>query len=441
MGAMPHAATPTTIAPAPVARATPDALAGRDLVVDLARVGAVLLVVVIHVLFAGVRLTDVGVEVEHTVELQPWFDAATWVLEIMPLFFVVGGFASATALRSAYRRGETATAFVRGRLRRLARPALPVFAFFASALLAARALPIDPALVSAVAVAVGSPLWFLASFLVVQALAPVLLRAHERRPGLALAALVGAAGLVDAVRAVTGDPRVGLANVVFVWAAVHQLGFWMRDGWFARRSRPALVAIIAASYLALWGLVATGAYDTNMLANQYPPTLPLVCLGAAQAAGLQLARPVLERVTGWRWVRAVMFLVGSRAMTVYCWHSPAIMLLLGAQLLVPASLSEPGSARWWVERIPFTALVLGVVWLLSLPLARLERLPERDASPERASSGRAFPGLPARTALACLAFVAAPSCIAQLGMDAHLAIAGLAGTSVALWLVRAPRPA
>ena len=63
-------------------------------------------------------------------ENQPWFDAATWVGQVMPLFFVVGGFASITAWRSAAARGGTAAELVSTRLLRLAQPALPLFLFY-----------------------------------------------------------------------------------------------------------------------------------------------------------------------------------------------------------------------------------------------------------------------------------------------------------------------
>ena len=421
----------TTTAPAPsTAARRVEVPADRDLVIDLARISAVVLVVVIHVLFAGVRLTDTGVEVERTVELQSWFNAVTWIFEIMPLFFVVGGFASAVSLRTARARGENDASYLRARLLRLARPALPVFIFFGAGLTLVRALPVDPVLVDAVAVAVGSPLWFLASFLIVQALAPLLHRAHTRAPLLTLALLLVGAAVTDAARAATGTMAFGLPNVVFVWGAIHQLGFVMHDGFFARRSRLELLVLIAVSYLALWGLVSTGAYSWNMLANQYPPTLPLVCLGLAQVSALQLLRPVLEPIVQSRPVQALMLLVGSRAMTIYIWHSPVILALLGLQLLAPATLSDPGSTRWWLERFPFTLLVFVVLWVVSLPLAQLER------ASVRLPDGVPTPSL-TRIVLATIAFVAAPFFIALLGMGVELALLGLAGTSLALALAAA----
>lgn len=420
----------STASGAPARLGRPNPPAGRDLVIDLARIGAVVFVVIVHVAFAGVRLGDGGaIAVEKTVTLAPWFTASTWVAQVMPLFFVVGGYATAVALRSARARGESDAAYVRGRLLRLARPALPVFIAFAAGLLVATALPIDQSLARGVAVVVGSPLWFLAAFGIVQSAAPLLFDAHARRPVATLAMLVIGAAAVDTARNATGIAEIGLVNLLFVWAAIHQIGFWMRDGWFARRSRRTLVAIVAGAYAIIGGIVAAGWASPDLLANQFPPMLPLIPLGIAQAAGLQLARPLLERLVQVRAVQAVMFFVGTRAMTIYCWHSPVILLLLGLQLLVPATLSDPGSERWWLERIPFTLLVFVVLWLIGRPLARFETAPAKPGPGDR------LPGLIA-VMIACGAFITGPLLVAVFGMNLALAVIGLAGVAAALALTR-----
>ncbi|NJI59092.1 acyltransferase family protein, partial [Microbacterium oxydans] len=83
----------------PRSRAVP---VGRDLTLDLVRVACVLLVVFVHVLFTGVgRESDGSLLIEKTVETQSWFTAASWIANIMPLFFVVGGYAARAGWRSA----------------------------------------------------------------------------------------------------------------------------------------------------------------------------------------------------------------------------------------------------------------------------------------------------------------------------------------------------
>src|SRR5206468_3000684 len=52
----------------------------------------------------------------------PWLQPLTWLLQVMPVFFLVGGFSHATALASVHRRGGGYTDFVRSRAGRLLRP-------------------------------------------------------------------------------------------------------------------------------------------------------------------------------------------------------------------------------------------------------------------------------------------------------------------------------
>ena len=141
-------------------------------------------------------------------------------------------------------------------------------------------------IVSAAAVGAGSPLWFLAAYLLCQALVPPLFTLHTRAPRATVIALFAGVVLVDVVRFSTGIAEVGLLNLLFVWPLAQQLGFWYRDGWFARRSPLTLVVIAVACYAMLWPLTAWGPYSTSMLDNLNPPTLPLVLLGLAQHRAL-----------------------------------------------------------------------------------------------------------------------------------------------------------
>lgn len=415
----------------------------RDLTLDLARVSCVILVVFVHILFTGVgRAADGSLLLERTVEAQSWFTAASWIANIMPLFFVVGGYASRAGWRSTVARGDSADDFVRVRLVRLARPALPLFVFLAVALGATRLIGIDPALVDTVAIGVGSPLWFLAAYMIVQALAPAMMRWHERFGGRVLLVLLGGAVAVDFLRFTIiggmldiqpvagtgyglGQELFGIPNIVFVWLFAQQLGFFLYDGWFASRRWWQLGLLIAAGYAALWGLVSLGGYSWNMLGNQWPPTTAMVLLAVVQAAGLTLLHAPLTRLMRGRVAQGVVFLIGSRLMTVYLWHLPVIMVLTGIQLVLPLALPAPGSAVWWWTRPVFLVVVLGVVWLLSLWLIRFEKSP--TAGETRFPAGAA-------TTAAVLLFVAPVIAVTAYGLDFPLAALALACTATALWL-------
>ena len=92
---------------APTRAAGSVALAERDLAADAARVGCVIAVVFIHILMVTLtadpdtgELRSVMVPTE-----QPWYWWATWIAQVMPLFFVVGGVAGTAAIGVVIRSG------------------------------------------------------------------------------------------------------------------------------------------------------------------------------------------------------------------------------------------------------------------------------------------------------------------------------------------------
>jgi peptidoglycan/LPS O-acetylase OafA/YrhL len=412
-----------------VARA---ALAKRDLVVDLARVACVLLVVVIHLLMIGVGIADGAIVASRPLEAQPWFAAATWAGQIMPLFFALGGFTALTAWRSLERRGGDQVDFVRGRVLRLARPALPLFLFFSIALGAATLAGVDPALLDTVATGVGSPLWFLGAFLLAQSFAPTMLRLHAIAPARTMLVLFTGAVLVDAVRIVTGIAEVGLLNLVFVWFFVQQLGFWYADGWFRARRPSQLLGMVVLAFAALAAIVAAGWYSPDMLVNLNPPTVPLALLGVAQVAVLTLVHRPLAAVMRRRPMQAIVFFLGSRAVTIYLWHLPVIIAVAGIALLVPAASPAPGSAAWWATRPIVFAVVLALVLLVSMPLARFETastaVPRGFRRPDAAA-----------TWLATMLTFLPAFAVMQFFLDLPIALAGAASLALALWLLRGRR--
>lgn len=356
-------------------------LANRDLTLDLARVFAVLLVVVIHLLEVGVGSGPHGLTISRPLEHEPWFNALTWVFQIMPLFFVVGGFASLTAWRSLSRRGGSGADFVRNRVLRLAQPAFPLFVFYVVVVGAATLIGVDPKLLGPVVLGAGSPLWFLAAYGLCQAVVPFAVHWHLRAPKGTLIVLLAGAIIVDAARYATGNNAVGLLNLFFVWVLIQQFGFWYADGWFDRRTWWQLVIIAFASWATLFPLTIWGPYSPDMLTDLNPPTVPLIALGLSQACVLRLLRPALARLMGTRGARATVFVIGSRLMTIYLWHLPIIIILAGVALLIPGASPEPGSAAWWWSRIPIYALVLALLFLLSLLVGRWERPREVGQTP------------------------------------------------------------
>jgi len=415
----------------PVTRSTTPApdLSRRDLALDLVRVFCVVMVVVIHLLMVAVTVdADGAVGISRALEQQTWFDIATWFGQIMPLFFIVGGFATITGWRSTVRRGGGAADFLRSRIFRLALPTIPVLAFLAVALWIADAVGVDPSIVAAVAAGVGSPLWFLAAYLLCQAVAPVLARCHERRPVLTCLALFAGVVLVDTIRYSTGLEGIGLVNLLFVWPLLQQFGFFLADGRLRSVPRLVLVAVVVLAAAALVPLTSVLPYSTSMLGNLNPPTLPLVVLGVGQLALLTLVHPVLTTLMRARAARAVVFLIGSRLMTVYLWHLPMIILVAGVQLALGIPFAEPMTAAWWWTR-PLLLLIVGIL------LAGVGAVVGRFEHPRRL---RLDPGRRPRTAVVWIALASAfamPFTEISHPLTATMAALGAAGSVLAVILL------
>jgi len=400
-------------------------LSKRDLTLDIARVFCVVLVVIIHLLMIGVGFDSSGaLVVSRPLEEQSWFAYATWAGQIMPLFFVVGGFASLTAWRSLTRRGGGAAQYVRNRVLRLAQPALPLFLFYVVVIGGARLIGVDPQLLDVVIVGAGLPLWFLAAYALCQAFVPSMAGWHARAPKATLLALLLGAILVDTLRYSTGIDEIGLANLFFVWLLVQQIGFWYADGWFAARRPWQLVLIAVGAYATLFPFTMVGPYSDDMLTNLNPPTLPLVALALAQACVLRLIRPALAALMNTHAARAVVFVIGTRLMTIYLWHLPLIIALSGVALLIPGASPPPGSEAWWLTRPVFFVIVAVALFGLSFLVARWEAPREVGETPPGAVVGIA----------AALTFLPA-FCVMQWFLDFPLAVFGSACLGAAVLLL------
>lgn len=408
--------------------------AHRDLAMDLARVACLAFVVVGHLLMLGASVNaSNGLVLERTLLRQTWLTPATWVAQVMPLFFMVGGFVGVQAWRRTEARGGTAAEFIRGRIQRLARPAVPLFAFLSLAIVVLHLSGVAPHSVAQIATGVASPLWFLAAYTFSQAYLPGMATLHARAPVCTLAGLAACAVVVDIVSITTGTPVLGLLNMIFVWLFVQQLGIWAAGGWFAARSRATLLLLVVGSYAAL-GLVTTwGPYPANMLDNLNPPTVTLIPLGVAQFSILMLLHPLLTRLMRLHAVRLLVSAIGRRLMTVYLWHLPVLGLIVGLLLLTPIPSPAPGSIGWWATRPVVLAIAILALVGVSWALGRFELpVPVPDGDETRVSDW----SIGASTAL----LIIPPFTVMVFGLDLVIAVTGTVLLLVAVGLQR-PWPA
>lgn len=355
-------------------RATPGR--PRDSVIDLARFFCLILVVLSHCMMVSPVLHPDGtVTTENTLMEQHWFEPVLWVFQVMPLFFVLGGITGLDSWRRLRARGGSGVDYAQLRLLRLIRPATALLASMFVGLWAALLLGVDPQVVQLIGTGAGMPLWFLAAYLATQLSIPLLARLHGHSPWLTLSGLVAAVITLDSLRG--AFPMLAFVNMLFVWCAVQQFGFFIADGIFAGRSRGWFVGLIAGSNLLLGFVTGIGVYSGNMIVDLNPPNFCMLLLGLSQAATLQLLRPGLEWVAQVRWIRWVVAVAGRRSMTVYLWHLPLLAALSGMLLLTDFPKPAAGTAEWWWAR----PLVLLAVVVLLLPVLLLcGRLEERPTA-------------------------------------------------------------
>ncbi|MFI1782348.1 acyltransferase [Streptomyces rubiginosohelvolus] len=362
-----------------LAGATP---ATRDRYVDLLRVASLGAVVLGHWLMAAVTPDGVGNLLAVVPALQP----LTWLLQVMPVFFFVGGFSHALSYRSLLRKrpegseDSVYSAFLRARLQRLLRPTMVFVLVWGAAALLVQLLGGGGGLTGVTLRMVTQPLWFIGIYLAMVAFTPPLLRLHERYGWGAFAGLAGAAVAVDVLRFAAGVPYVEFLNFAFVWLAVHQLGFLRADGRIRLR-RAALLA--GGGLVTAAALVALGPYPLSMVgmpgekvSNMAPPTLALLAHGLWLVGAVELLRApaarLLERPRVWRTVVAA----NGVAMTAFLWHLTAMFGVYGALLALDVDLPEPASAAWWTQ-VP---LRLALAAALTAALVAAFRTFERPAA-------------------------------------------------------------
>lgn len=392
--------------------ATPDT---RDRFVDLVRVGSLLGVVLGHFAMAAVVLDHATgtVEVANVLETATWTRPLTLVFQVMPLFFVVGGFAHATSWRSLRARGGGYADFVHARIGRLLMPtAVFVGVWMALGAAIELAWPDSPATGPMLQIS-GQLLWFIGIYLIAAAFAPALLAAHERAPLLSLAALVGAAVAVDVLRLAGGVDGVKSLNFALVWLAIHQLGFHYADG-VADRVGPRRLGgtMLGLGAVVLLALVTRGPYGWSMvsyegepLSNLAPPTVALLAFGCAQAGAALLLSGPARRLLARRRVWTAVVAGGAVAMTAFLWHFSALVAVHAALWGLGVDLAgDPTTASFWWAKLAMLPVFLVIVALLVLAWRRFDRPPPR--------AGLAGPG-PVRAAVAALSVACA--IVAMLG--------------------------
>ncbi|PRY00997.1 acyltransferase family protein [Allonocardiopsis opalescens] len=375
----------------------------RDRGIDALRALAIAGVVAGHWLVGALVLREdgalrIGSALRELGALAP----ASWFLQMLALFFLVGGYSAARSLTRARERGEDTGAWLRLRGTRLVRPVLAMAALTAAAVPLLAAVGVHPLSLRTWVVLLVQPLWFILIYGVATALTPLAMAVDRRFGPAAAVAMMGVVAVVDLLRYGPAQALVpdwlALVNVLPAWLFGYQLGVSWASGRLGRRGALVLLAGGAGLFALLIGVFD---YPASMVgvpgearSNAHPASLLVPALAAVQCGAAILLRDRLHRALGAHprlW--AAVALANLSAMTLFCWHQTALVAvsLFGAALGGLPGLTDPPADLAWV--------LFRLAWLpaMALTLAGLVPLVHRFERPWHGL------GRPARVAVGLLA--------------------------------------
>ncbi len=393
--------------------------AGRDRAVDVVRLAALVVVVFGHCALLLATIDSGGVRIGNLIGAVPAIAPVTWIVQVMPLFFLAGGAAGAYG----YHAGAPWGGWLFTRAQRLCRPVFWYLAAWSLALLGVR-LTLGAESAAALGRESVALLWFLGVYLVTLAFVPALTRLGTGRAvAIVLASLLAAAAVIDAARLAAGTAEIGVANFVIVWLIPVTIGVA-----YARRLiAPHMALVIAVlAFAAQVVLVAVGPYGiplvvtgTEQFSNVSPPTLLLALhctwMSCAFVLGAGMIRRWARRPRVWR----VVAVGNGGAMTLYLWHIPAIAIAAFTLHAAGLDAYDVHAADFW-GLLALRTLVFAIVMMLLFGLlSPLEhrRLPWWDAPVDAAGARATAAGL-----LICAAGVA-------LVLLAKFGLSGVAGAT------------
>ena len=352
----------------------------RNRYVDFLRAVSICVVVVGHWFVGTPVVVDGVIRAAEVLRVLPWTQWMSWAMQVIPVFFVVGGYSNAVSWNSARSKELEYGAWAAARMRRLIGPLLPLLIFWVLYSMILLQVGYELEIMRSISRPALIPIWFLAVYILVTAATPITHSFYRVAGAASFWAFAAAAATTDFIAYSVELPGLRWANYGFVWLAIHQLGFLWQDG---RLSRPGQVLPLAVGGLALLVfLVTVVGYPISMLtvpgatfSNSRPPSLALLSLGVFHT-GLLLALQAPAR----RWLQSpgpwtLTVLVNSRIMTVYLWHLTVMVLLIGLAMQFGGIglRAEPGSTAWFLLRLVWIAVLFSVLQIFVVVLGRYEQ--------------------------------------------------------------------
>ena len=395
---------PKLFPPLPEVHVTPET-SKRDLALDVVRAWSLLVVVFGHFFMEIIYWEDGIPTTGNTLSSGPFWPFVTWLLQVMPLFFVAGG---AVNIGSYARSSGTYNQWLWQRVKRLMKPTA-VFLLTMSVVFTVLSFTIDTRITDALVSGISGPLWFLSVYVIVTALTPLTSKWWNKSGLTSIFILFGLSVLIDYLRLEVVS-AAGVLNLIVAWVLAHQLGYWYNRG-VARNHAISLIVVglsanIVLTQLLKWYPTSLVGIPTEEISNMAPPTIILVFhtfvlfglfILLAPKFQVWFSRPRAFELTSH---------AGMLAMTIYLWHMSILVAWLsvlhrfGLDLPVrldtyelwagPAQVVVPDGNGYWLGFIPTTigfGLILFVVVRNLWPLEFM-KLPWFDTNPKKLSHSR-----------------------------------------------------
>jgi hypothetical protein len=293
----------------------------------------------------------------------------------MPVFFLVGGYVNAGSWLANSAGGGRWNTWVGARARRLLRPSSVYLGAVVVLVVLASTAGLAPGELAQAAWLLCLHLWFLPTYLLVIALTPAMLAAHQRWGLLVPAAMAAGAAVVDVAVLRAGVPLIGFANYLLVWGSMHQWGFTWRERAGAVSQRGAV--LLVAGGASLFGvLVLWGGFPADLIGarNTNPPSIALLAFAATQTGLVVLVEPFVTRFLERENRGRRLERLNASAMTVYLWHmTPVVLVAMAVYPRVAVPQPAIGSIAWWALRPVWIAVLGALLVPVTLAVDHLHR--------------------------------------------------------------------
>jgi Acyltransferase family len=354
--------------------------ADRDRYVDFLRAFSIATVVFGHWFIALIWWKSERIGVYNAVGATSGLWLATWVLQVMPLFFFVGGFSNAKTYDAARRKDDSYGDFMRARAGRLLKPTAIFIGAWLFVQIGLHLADLGGTDLIRLTFLPFGPLWFLFVYMGVVALTPITLALHKHFGAAVSLTLLAGIIAIDSARFGFDIEGVGWGNLALVWLLAHQLGYHYADGSLERAGTKLHAAMALAGLAGLIVLTNIGVYprsmvgtDVEAVSNMNPPTVCIAALTIWLIGAAMLIREPMRRWLGNTKPWMAVIAANGIIMTVFLWHLTAYVITI--LLLYPLGLGHPedSTLSWWLQRPLWLAAPAIVLAGLVALFGRFER--------------------------------------------------------------------